>query len=148
MSLENNSSIFSVQIDFSQSHLIFPTIILWFMAILLVVIAVLKGPAFIADIRSKKRQLRFFEENYDKVRLLGTIVIVPVYFYLMDLVGTLFPNLGMGFLLVSIPFMASISLLYVHDLTRRKAIIIGVNALIAPSIAWFVLGYLFNITLP
>ena len=116
--------------------------------LLLVIIAVLYGRKFYQDIRSGRRRVRFFQKNYDKIRLFGTIIGVVIYFVLMDYVGTLFPNTGLGFLLVSIPFMLFLSLLYVHDLDRRKAIIILLNSTIAPVTAWYILGNLFNITLP
>ncbi|KEA64436.1 hypothetical protein ADIMK_1340 [Marinobacterium lacunae] len=66
----------------------------------------------------------------------------------MDAVGQLFPNTGMGFLLTSILFMLLLSLLYVHSLTRRVLLGIGLNSIIAPLVAWYVLGQLFAISLP
>ena len=141
-------SIFAVNIDFDQSHLFFPRIIMCLLLLLFAAIVVLYGRAFFQDIRAGRRRLRFFEEHYDKIRLFGTIVGVIVYFVLMDYVGTLFPNTGLGFLLVSIPFMMFLSFLYVHDLNRRKTVIILLNSTIAPVTAWYILGNLFNITLP
>ncbi len=147
--MENSfSSIFGVKIDFSQSHMIFPSIIMWFMAFLLVLILFLNGRKFFYEVKTGKRKLKFFVENYDKIRLFGTLFVVPIYFYLMEFVGSFFPNLGLGFFLVSIPFMLIISFMYVHHLTRPKAVVIGLNSVIAPGVAWYVLGYLFNITLP
>lgn len=116
--------------------------------LLFAAIVVLYGRAFFQDIRAGRRRLRFFEEHYDKIRLFGTIAGVIVYFVVMDYVGTLFPNTGLGFLLVSIPFMMFLSFLYVHDLNRRKTVIILLNSTIAPVTAWYILGNLFNITLP
>jgi hypothetical protein len=142
------SSILAVTIDFDQSHLFFPRIIMCLLLLLLAIIAVLYGRKFFQDIRAGRRHVRFFQENYDKIRLFGTIIGVVIYFVLMDYVGTLFPNTGLGFLLVSIPFMLFLSLLYVHDLDRKKTIIILLNSTIAPLTAWYILGNLFNITLP
>ncbi|KEA63950.1 hypothetical protein ADIMK_1878 [Marinobacterium lacunae] len=76
------------------------------------------------------------------------MVLVIVYFWSMDAVGQFFPNTGMGFLLTSIPFMLLLSLLYVHSLTRRVLLGIGLNSIIAPLAAWYVLGQLFAISLP
>jgi hypothetical protein len=45
-------------------------------------------------------------------------------------------------------FIFALSLVYVHEVTRRVLLVITSNALIAPLAAWYVLGTLFNITLP
>lgn len=82
------------------------------------------------------------------IRLPGTLVLTVAYFLLMDYVGAFFPNMGFGFLFVSIPFIFCLSMLYVHDLDRKKLIAIVLNAIIAPSVAWLLLAKLFNITLP
>ena len=66
----------------------------------------------------------------------------------MDYVGEYFPNTGLGFLFTSVVFIFVLSLLYVHGLNRHKWLVLSLNALIAPSVAWFVLAHLFNITLP
>ena len=142
------SNLLSIKIDFPQSHMFFPKIIMWLLLLLFVLIAILYGRQFVKDVREGRRSLKFFEENYDKIRLFGTIGAVIIYFILMDYVGTLFPNTGLGFLLVSIPFMMSLSFLYVHDLSKKKTIIILLNSIIAPVSAWYILGNLFNITLP
>ncbi len=142
------SNLLSVKIDFPQSHMFFPKIIMWLLLLLLVLIVALYGRQFIREVKSGRRSLRFFVERYDKVRLYGTIGGVIAYFVLMDYVSTLFPNTRLGFLLVSIPFMMFLSLLYVHDLNKKKTIIILLNSIIAPVSAWYILGNLFNITLP
>jgi hypothetical protein len=142
------SSIFAVKIDFDQSHLFFPKIIVWLLILLFIMIVVIYGKTFVQDLRSGRRKIRLFQENYDKIKLFGTILAVVIYFILMDIVGTFFPNTGLGFLLVSIPFMLALSFLYVHDLNRKKAMIIVLNSTIAPVTAWYILGNLFNISLP
>lgn len=142
------SSIFAVKIDFSQSHMVFPKIIIGILLLLIVIMLFLFGRKLICDIKSGKRKPKFFVENYDKIRLFGTLGVVVAYFYLMDIVGSFFPNMGLGFLIVSIPFMFVMSLIYVHEVTRKKIIIISINSLIAPSVAWYTLGYLFGISLP
>ena len=143
-----NSSFFHIAIDFNESHTFFPTIILWILLILLAVITIIHGIPFFREIRSGKRTPSFFVEHYDRLRLFGTLFLSIVYFILMDAVGMLFPNMGFGFLFVSIPFMFVLSLLYTHDIDRKKLLVISVNAILAPCIAWYVLGNLFNISLP
>ena len=49
---------------------------------------------------------------------------------------------------MSIPYMAALSLLYLHERDRTHLIRMGLNAVIAPVVAWFVLAKLFAITLP
>lgn len=142
------SNLLLIKIDFDQSHMFFPRIIMWLLLLLFLLIVILYGGQFLKDVRAGRRSLRFFEENYDKIRLFGTVVAVIIYFILMDYVGVLFPNTGLGFLLVSIPFMMCLSFLYVHDLNKKKTIIILLNSIIAPGAAWYMLGNLFNITLP
>lgn len=142
------STLLSIKIDFEQSHMFFPNIIMWLLLFLFILIVVLYGKQFLEDLTAGRRSIRFFQENYDKIRLFGTIGAVIIYFILMDYVGTLFPNTGLGFLLVSIPFMMCLSFLYVHDLNKKKTIIILLNSTIAPAAAWYILGNLFNITLP
>ncbi|MTI18035.1 tripartite tricarboxylate transporter [Rhodobacteraceae bacterium RKSG542] len=147
--MENQSSSpFSIVIDFDTSHLFFPTLILWLLGLLGLAILIQKGPAFYRAVASGEKKLRFFEPDADKVRLFGTLGLMVVYFIGMDYVGRLFPNMGYGFWLVSIPFLFGLSCLYAHELDKRKLLYITLNALVAPTFAWFVLSELFNVTLP
>lgn len=141
-------SFHKISIDFQESHLFFPTIISWVVAILAGIIFLVYGIRFIRDVASGSRKPRFFVENYDKFRLYGTVILTVVYFIAMDLVGRYFPNTGFGFLFMSIPFMFVLSLMYSHEFNRSKMIVIAVNSIIAPSVSWYILGKLFNITLP
>ncbi|PIE35753.1 tripartite tricarboxylate transporter [candidate division KSB3 bacterium] len=141
-------SFFQISIDFNESHTFFPMIILWILLILLAIITIVYGIPFFRDIRSGKRNPSFFVEQFDKLRLFGTLILAIVYFILMDAVGMLFPNMGFGFLFVSIPFMFVLSLLYAHNIDRKKLLVIGINSILAPCIAWYILGNLFNISLP
>ena len=149
MQQEPSTSLFHITIDFSQSHTFFPTIIEWVLLILFLAIAALYGRGFVRQVASGQRSLSLFRENYDKLRFYGTIVLTVIYFLAMDYVGeTFFPNTGLGFLTMSIPFIFVLSALYAHGLDRRKLTIIGLNAIIMPCAAWFVLAHLFRITLP
>jgi len=145
---EGVSSLFHVSIDFEKSHTFFPIIILCLLAILLIAIVATSGIPLLRDVKSGKRKLSLFEKNFDKLRLFGSLLLLIVYFIAMDAVGRLFPNTGFGFLFMSIPFMFCTSLLYVHDIDRRKLILISLNSIVAPGVAWYVLGNLFNISLP
>ena len=145
---ENNPSLFDVSIEFSKSHLFFPNIILWILAGLFVLIVILYGGSFFRDIKSGKRKIHFFCENYDKFRLISTFILLPAYIYMMDVIGEYYPNSGLGFLLATIPFMLILSLIYVHNLDRKKALIIVINSALSPLFVWYTFGTLFNISLP
>ena len=115
--------------------------------VLLFAIAVRALPRRIKQYKNG-RKLSFFVENYDKFKFYGTLVLIAVYFKGMEFVGGLFPNMGYGFLICSILFMFVISLLFTGRPTRRKFIALALNSVVTPTMAWFVFGFLFNITLP
>jgi len=147
--MENGaSSLFEVKINFAESHTFFPTIVLWVLVFLLVLIFIFNGIPYLKALSAGKRQLSFSVAHIDKIRLIGTLGLTIAYFLLMDYVGAFFPNMGYGFLFVSIPFILLLSLLYAHEMTRKKIMIIVLNAVIAPGIAWFLLAKMFDITLP
>ncbi|WP_068108281.1 tripartite tricarboxylate transporter TctB family protein [Tropicimonas marinistellae] len=146
--MNQESDPFSIAIDFPQSHLFFPNIVHWVLLILALSIALVHGREIIHHVQGWAESYREHGLDYDRLRLFGTLGLVIAYFLLMNWVGQLFPNTGMGFLLVSMPFMALLSLLYVHDINRKKVLIILANAIIAPFMAWYVLAQLFFITLP
>ena len=142
------SSLLKIHIDFQQSHTFFPTIVTWVMGMLLVAIFVVYGIPYIRSVSRGERKISFSMRNIDTFRLLGTLILTVIYFLSMDYVGGFFPNTGLGFLFMSVPFMFLLSLLYVHGLNRMKLLIMSLNAIIAPGIAWLVLAKLFRITLP
>lgn len=142
------AAIFNVSIDFQRSHTFFPTIILWILLILGLAIVVVFGIPFIRDVKRGKRMPSFFVENFDKLRLFGTLALMIVYVLTMRHVGEFFPNMGLGFLFASIPFMFLLSLLYAHNINRQKIMLITLNSLIIPGVSWYILGNLFNMSLP
>jgi tellurite resistance protein TehA-like permease len=143
-----SSSLFEISIDFEQSHLFFPTIVMWILLLLLAVIFIVYGIPFIRAVGRREKTLSFSLKHFDKLRFVGTIILTIAYFLSMDYVGTFFPNMGLGFLLMSIPFMFLLSLLYVHNLDRKKFLLISLNSTISPGVAWYVLANIFNISLP
>lgn len=142
------SGLLSVSIDFETSHLYFPTIIHWVMAGLFALILVMKVAPFLAAVKRGERTLPIVGESMDGVRFFGTLALIVAYFYLMAVVGDMFPYTGYGFLFVSMAFVPLMSLLYMHEWTKKAMVIVVVNAVVAPSLAWFVLAKLFTITLP
>lgn len=142
------NSPFSVSIDFETSHLFFPSIIHWLLAILFVSVLVFKVVPFMAAVRRGEKALPILGESRDNFRFFGTLVLIAAYFYLMSVVGELFPYTGYGFLFVSVPFLLLMSLMYMHTWTRRKVITAVINAVVAPTLVWLILAKVFYITLP
>lgn len=142
------SSIFQVSVDFATSHMFFPKLVIYFLLFLLALIFIIYGIPKLKKIKSGESKLSLSTEHIDKFRLFGSLVLTIAYFMLMEYVGQFWPNTGLGFLFVSIPFIFLLSLLYSHGVTKHKLILIVLNAVLAPSIAWYVLAQLFNISLP
>ncbi|WP_235041553.1 tripartite tricarboxylate transporter [Vreelandella profundi] len=142
------TSLLNVSIDFETSHLFFPRIIHWMMGGLFALILLTKVAPFLVAVKRGERTLPIVGEPMDRLRFFGTLILIAAYFYLMAVVGDLFPYTGYGFLFVSMAFVLLMSLLYVHEWTKRSVTIIVINAVVAPSLAWFVLAKLFTITLP
>lgn len=158
--MADGTALLDVKIDFEQSHLFFPQIIHWILLILAGMILIRYVPACYNRYKQANRALetkgkaddptstKTPKGSIDWLRLGGTLVLTVVYFTLMDSVGTFFPNMGLGFLLMSIPFMFLLSLLYVHNASRRQLITITLSSLISPTVAWYLLAQVFNISLP
>ncbi|MBE0402568.1 hypothetical protein CZ787_08935 [Halomonas citrativorans] len=142
------SGLFSVSIDFETSHLFFPTIIHWILGGLFALILITKVAPFMVAVKRGERTLPIIGESRDNFRFFGTFALIAAYFYLMAVVGDLFPYTGYGFLFVSIAFVLLMSLLYLHEWTKKALVIVVINAVVAPTLAWFVLAKLFTITLP
>ncbi|WP_280563446.1 tripartite tricarboxylate transporter TctB family protein [Chromohalobacter sp. 48-RD10] len=142
------TSLLNVSIDFETSHLFFPHIINWLMGGLFALVLVFKVMPFLAAVRRGEETLPILGESMDKFRFFGSIALIAAYFYLMAVVGNLFPYTGYGFLFVSMAFVFLMSMMYMHNKTKRKVITAVINAIVAPSLAWFILAKLFQITLP
>ncbi|MGE4528740.1 MAG: tripartite tricarboxylate transporter TctB family protein [Rhodospirillaceae bacterium] len=137
-----------VSINFEQSHLFFPHIVTGVLLGLLVLIAVLRGPAFIARLRASGVGVLMPAPGFDHVRFFGSLGLIVAYFVAMDFFSDFAPNTGLSFLFTSIVFMAALSLLYVHGLTRRKLWLIAACSAGLPFIAWYAFTTFFNLTLP
>ncbi len=137
-------SITQVTIDFQTSHLVFPRLI--------GTILVLLGMAILA---TRHRQVmtagaawRRTLSEMDKPRFLGTIALTIVYFLLMEPVGNLWPNTGLGFLYCSIPFVFLAGLIFLHDRSLRTCIPLALVAVIVPTLVWWLFADVFFLTLP
>lgn len=139
------SSLNSVSIDFDTSEWYFPHIVITLLLILGAVILMTRFRPVVTAIASRK--WTFFEKKADLFRLLSTFILIPLYFYFMDLISGWIPNMGMGFLLSSIPFVFLLSMTYCHDKNKRNMIIIIINSIVSPLFVWYVLYELFNVSL-
>lgn len=135
------SDFFKVKIVFSQSHLIMPKIILGILIILGVII-------FIQSLLKAKREnrpvidfknKRFFEDNYDKVKFYGTIILLLLYVFSMNL---------LGFILSSIIFLSLFNVLFTGKKDIKSIVKSIIISIIETMVVWFVFGYIFEITLP
>lgn len=147
------SKLLSISIDFGTSHLFFPKIIIAFIVFMLI----FKGVAAFAkhlkhhDLAESLKKYRFFEPDMDKAKLIGALVLIPLYFLAMDRIGLLFPNMGMGFLIASIPFMLLSSFLFVgKEDSRKRNVVIAVvsTSVLVPLIVWLLFTKMLFITLP
>lgn len=147
--MDTLSELLKVQVDFSQSHVLFPTIIQWLLLALLGLIAIVHGPRRLARARAARTEgLPAGRKPVDWKRLGGCLALTVVWFMAMEPVGRLLPNTGIGFLLSSIPYGVALSWLFVHDIDRRKWLLIGASSVLTPLAVWAIFAYVFKITLP
>jgi len=146
--MESISDLLKVHVVFEKSHLLFPTIIEWLMAVLVLAIAVVHGPELLAQWRNGQSRSRWAKWQVDKKRLFGCLALTLVYFAAMEPVGSIYPNSGIGFLLTSIVYGFALSLLFVHDINKHKWMLIALSSVLTPLVVWVVFSYVFRITLP
>ncbi|MDP2700339.1 tripartite tricarboxylate transporter TctB family protein [Thalassospira sp.] len=138
------SSLLDVSIDFDTSHLVFPTLIAAVLVILLVAIAATNWRVIVSAVGATPT----WPAGIDHMRFFGTLIATVIYFIAMPAVGNLYPNTGLGFYICSIVYLFGLGALYLHKRDRRHLTIVTLNALIAPSLVWFILSEIFNLSLP
>ena len=129
----------TIEMTFSEYHLIFPKIMSIILVAILILMAVLNLIKRVKEGKLTDFRFKFFINNYDKVKLYGTIILLVVYVFVLDLIG---------FLPASILFVFLITLLFIGNYKRKSMIISLANALTTSVIVWYVFGYMFDITLP
>lgn len=135
------ADLFKIKIVHSQSHLVFPKIVIGILMILLIVLivqAVLKAKKETKSILNFKNK-KFFVENYDKLKLWGSVILFVLYLLSLEL---------LGFLIASIIFITLYNILYAGTLKMKSLIGSVMISSIASFTLWFLFGYVFNITLP
>ncbi|WP_102347742.1 tripartite tricarboxylate transporter TctB family protein [Bacillus sp. Marseille-P3661] len=128
----------TIEMTYSEYHLIFPKIISTILIFLLILIV-------LTNVRKRikqgkfKFQPRFFKEDYDKLKFFGTIVLLIVYVSSLEIIG---------FLAASILFMFLIMLLFIGNFKRKTIIVSIANSVTTSVVIWYLFGTVFNITLP
>lgn len=143
----------------STSHWIFPPIIMGILAFLAIIM--LLERAYTCKKQNKPffnfKDYHFFEKNWDKVRLPGTLLLLVLYFPAMNLIGFLPASIIFIFLLnvlfVGLNQLASIPLAFKtkqfwsnHDF--RSLLISLIISVVSSTLIWFLFGRMFKITLP
>lgn len=132
-----------IDIVYSTQHWIFPSIIIGILILLGLIIIAVEG---VSRVKAGKgfftKPGRFFEENYDKLKFWGAIVLTIGYFFLLDKIG---------FTVCSIIFVFLFNTLFA-GLDRMKNVKYHVVSLIISVVASLVVsilfGTVFNISLP
>jgi putative tricarboxylic transport membrane protein len=129
----------TIDIKYDEYHIIFPRIIMGILVLLLVLMLI---NYLIKRVREKdliKSKFKFFEENFDKLKFFGTIGLIVVYVFFLEIVG---------FIASSIVFMFLLTILLRGNFQRNTIVISLINSVTTSVLVWFFFGYLFDITLP
>ncbi|WP_105567210.1 tripartite tricarboxylate transporter TctB family protein [Microbacterium halophytorum] len=133
----------TLDIPFDSYHLVFPYAIGGILVLLLVAMGIQKLISLVVNRAGKRgeprERRRFFDAGFDWKKLFGTLVLAIAYVFLLD---------PLGFLISSILFIAAVSFVLRPVFTPRAIIGVALNAILTPTIIWFVFGQLFDITLP
>lgn len=128
-----------INLKFSTGHLIMPRIIIGVLIILLAMIVI----SHIVAKKKKGEALftkpgRFFLQDADYFKLIGTLVLFAGYIFLLNIIG---------FTVTSIIFVFLLNTLYagIEKKALLKSVIISI---VAPLIVSIAFGVFFNITLP
>ncbi|MEW9110147.1 tripartite tricarboxylate transporter TctB family protein [Cytobacillus gottheilii] len=128
----------TIDMTFSEYHLIFPRIVLGILVILLIVLLLTHLAKRLKD-RNFTFKPKFFKEGYDKKKFFGTIILLVSYVFLLEIIG---------FLASSILFMFLIMLLFIGNMKRKSIIFSVLNSVVTSFAIWYLFGTVFNITLP
>ena len=121
-----------IQVVYSTEHWIVPIITMGVLVVLLAAIILTEGRARV------QKPGRFFLENYDKMKLWGTLLLFAGYIFALDVIG---------FTVTSLIFVFLFNVLYTG--TSKKALIgSAVIAVVASLLISVMFGIVFNITLP
>ena len=128
-----------IQVVYSTEHWIVPIITMGVRVVLLAAIILTEGRARVQEGKPFfQKPGRFFLENYDKMKLWGTLLLFAGYIFALDVIG---------FTVTSLIFVFLFNVLYTG--TSKKALIgSAVIAVVASLLISVMFGIVFNITLP
>ena len=128
------------QYRYSTSHYFFPKIIITLLIVLGLIIII---PKIIKAVKSgafsKGNRPHFFVENYDKLKLFGTVALLILYILALEWVG---------FLIASIIFIFLFNVLFCGTLQPKSLLISAIISVVASVGVWYIFGVVFNVTLP
>ncbi|WP_019810887.1 tripartite tricarboxylate transporter TctB family protein [Saccharomonospora halophila] len=131
---------FTLDVEFSDYHLVFPVAIGTILGALLVIMG---AKSLIKRFRSAPRparpRWRFFDRGFDWKKLFGALACMFAYVLLLK---------PLGFLPASILFVVAISLVFHPTKNTRVLLGMATTAICTPLAIWLVFGQLFYITLP
>lgn len=125
---------------YSTSHLFFPKIIITVLIVLGLWIII---PKIIKRIKNKQplfpKDRKIFVENYDKVKLFGSIILLVLYILALEWIG---------FVPASLIFIFLFNVLFTGTIEWKSLLVSGIITVVFVILTWLVFGVLFNITLP
>lgn len=121
----------TVEIKFSESHLVFPRIILTILIILGSIIIIKNLIRRYKEGKLTDFKFKFFIDGYDKLKFYGTLVSLIGYVFLLQ---------AIGFLIATIIFVFTTNILFIGNLNRRTLIVSTINSLATSFIFWFILA--------
>ncbi|MCD8083505.1 MAG: tripartite tricarboxylate transporter TctB family protein [Clostridiales bacterium] len=128
-----------INVVYSTEHWIVPKIVIAVLVILLVAIIVTEGMARVkAGDSFFGKPKAFFIENYDRIKLWGTLLLFVAYIACLDVIG---------FTVTSIIFVFLFNVLYAGT-KKRPVILSAVLAVVSSLVISILFGVVFNITLP
>ncbi|SEM53530.1 Tripartite tricarboxylate transporter TctB family protein [Mesobacillus persicus] len=129
----------TIDIKYDEYHIIFPRIIMGILILLVVLMLIKALIKRLKDGSLTQFKFKFFEENFDKLKLFGTIGLIVVYVFFLEIIG---------FIASSIVFMFLLTILLKGNFQRKTIVISVINSVTTSILVWFFFGYLFDITLP
>ncbi len=129
----------TVKIQYSEYHIVFPKIIGTILIILLAAILLQNLIKRIKEGKIKEFNFKFFDKDLHKLKFFGTIGLLLVYVFFLEIIG---------FIPASIVFMFLLTALFRGDLKKNTLVVSALNSVLTSVLIWFFFGYLFDITLP
>lgn len=131
----------NIEIVHSQSHLLFPKIIIFIVGLLGLALIIQR---FLSSRKINRKFLNlgeftFFEENIDKIKFFGTIIGLAIFVLLMQTVG---------FIVGSFVGLSILNIIY-NGWGNKKTIIKSlIISLIETLVVWYLFSNIFGVTLP